>query len=61
MSKIVVAALQIGSDYAGKATLRNILVFEDSVVASGARLVVLPEAVLGGYPKGRSFGTQLGF
>ncbi|MDO6415350.1 carbon-nitrogen hydrolase family protein [Sphingomonas sp. BIUV-7] len=62
MSKVIVAALQIGSDYAGKAaTLHNILGFEDAIVASGARLVVLPEAVLGGYPKGESFGTRLGF
>ncbi len=62
MTKIVVAALQIGSDYAGKAaTLRNILGFEDRIAASGARLVVMPEALLGGYPKGEQFGTHLGY
>ncbi len=62
MSKITVAALQIGSDYAGKeATLRNVLSFEDRISASGARLVVMPEALLGGYPKGEQFGTRLGY
>ncbi|MBS0283156.1 MAG: carbon-nitrogen hydrolase family protein [Proteobacteria bacterium] len=62
MSKVTVAALQIGSDYAGKAaTLRDILAFEERIAASGATLVVMPEALLGGYPKGASFGTRLGY
>ncbi|QKS00108.1 carbon-nitrogen hydrolase family protein [Sphingomonas sp. CL5.1] len=62
MSNVTVAALQIGSDYAGKAaTLRNILAFEERIAASGATLVVMPEALLGGYPKGASFGTRLGY
>jgi nitrilase len=62
MSKITVAALQIGSDYRGKqATLANILSFEDAIASSGAALVVMPEALLGGYPKGEHFGTRLGF
>ncbi len=62
MTKIVVAALQIGSDYAGRAaTLRNVLDFEARIAASGARLVVMPEALLGGYPKGEQFGTRLGY
>lgn len=62
MSKVTVAALQIGSDYRGKATtLANILAFETNIAASGARLVVMPEALLGGYPKGEQFGTRLGF
>ncbi len=62
MTKIIVAALQIGSDYAGKAaTLRNVLDFEARIAASAARLVVMPEALLGGYPKGEQFGTRLGY
>jgi nitrilase len=62
MSKITIAALQIGSDYRGKAaTLANILAFEDRIAASGAQLVVMPEALLGGYPKGETFGTRLGY
>jgi nitrilase len=62
MTRIVVSALQIGSDYRGKAaTLEAILGFEDRIAASGAQLVVLPEALLGGYPKGEHFGTRLGY
>ncbi|MFT3978776.1 MAG: carbon-nitrogen hydrolase family protein [Sphingomonas bacterium] len=62
MGQVTVAALQIGADYAGKAsTLRNILAFEDRIRESGARLVVMPEALLGGYPKGETFGTRLGY
>jgi nitrilase len=62
MTKTIVAALQIGSDYRGKqATLDNILAFEERIAASGAKLVVMPEALLGGYPKGEEFGTRLGY
>ncbi|WP_336369428.1 carbon-nitrogen hydrolase family protein [Rahnella perminowiae] len=58
----VVAALQIGSSPEGKAaTLLNILSFEEQIRASGASLVVMPEALLGGYPKGEIFGTYLGY
>ncbi|GFE77281.1 carbon-nitrogen hydrolase family protein [Novosphingobium sp. TCA1] len=62
MNKISVAALQIGSDYAGKAaTLGNVMAFEDRIARSGASLVVMPEALFGGYPKGEMFGTRLGY
>jgi nitrilase len=58
----VVAALQIGSASAGTAaTVEKILGYERELAASGARLVVLPEAVLGGYPKGEIFGTRVGY
>lgn len=57
-----VAALQLGSNPDGTAaTLADILAREAEIKASGARLVVLPEALLGGYPKGETFGAQLGF
>ncbi|MGR3885805.1 carbon-nitrogen hydrolase family protein [Pseudomonas sp. 1152_12] len=57
-----VAALQIGSLPGGKQpTLAQILTYEDEIRRSGAQLVVMPEALLGGYPKGESFGTQLGY
>lgn len=57
-----VAALQIGSSPEGKAaTLADILSHEAAILASGAQLVVMPEALLGGYPKGESFGTHLGY
>jgi len=62
MSSTVIAALQIGSDPRGKgATLDAILAFEAEIAASGASLVVMPEALLGGYPKGEDFGTRLGY
>lgn len=62
MSKVVVGALQIGADYRGKdATLESVLAFENQIAASGASLIVMPEALLGGYPKGEHFGTHLGY
>jgi nitrilase len=62
MSKTMVAALQIGASPDGKApTLDRIMAYEAEIAAIEARLVVLPEAVLGGYPKGESFGTRLGY
>ena len=51
----VVGALQIGTGV----SLEQVLAFEDEIRASGASLVVLPEAVLGGYPRGEPFvGTS---
>ena len=62
MSKSIVAALQIGSLPGGKAdTLDQILSYETAIREAGAKLVVMPEALLGGYPKGEGFGTQLGY
>jgi len=62
MTRSTVAALQIGSLPGGKAqTLDLILSYEEAIVASGAALVVMPEALLGGYPKGEIFGTRLGY
>ncbi|QEI08867.1 carbon-nitrogen hydrolase family protein [Pigmentiphaga aceris] len=62
MPKSIVAALQIGSSPSGKAdTLQHILSFESQIIAAGASVVVMPEAVLGGYPKGEIFGTRLGY
>jgi nitrilase len=59
---VTLAALQIGSDPRGNAaTLDNILSFEREIVEAGAALVVMPEALLGGYPKGETFGTRLGY
>lgn len=57
-----VSALQIGTSPDGTAaTLAHILSYEDEIIASRSRLVVLPEAILGGYPKGSSFGTRVGY
>ena len=62
MNETVVAALQLGSSPEGKAaTLDKILGYEQKIVDSGAKLIVMPEALLGGYPKGEGFGTYLGY
>lgn len=62
MKETVVAALQVGSSHDGtQATLENILAYEEEIAASKAALVVMPEALLGGYPKGETFGTYLGY
>ncbi len=55
-------ALQLGSDPAGTAaTLATILGYRDAIAAARLDLLVLPEAVLGGYPKGSDFGVRLGY
>lgn len=62
MPKTVIAALQIGTSPDGSAsTVENILKYEPEIIETGCKLLVLPEALLGGYPKGSSFGTRLGF
>jgi nitrilase len=62
MAKSTVAALQIGALPGGKAqTLEQILSYETAIIEADASLVVMPEALLGGYPKGEGFGTQLGY
>lgn len=61
MKKTILAALQIGSETTTAATLDKILGFEDDIRQSGCDLLVLPEAILGGYPKGSDFGTRLGY
>lgn len=62
MQHKIIAALQLGTDPAGTAaTLDLIISFEAQIIAAGCDLVVMPEALLGGYPKGESFGTRLGY
>ena len=51
-----IGALQMGSSPAGKAaTLERILGFEQQIKQAGLGLIVMPEALLGGYPKGEIF------
>ncbi|PLW76099.1 carbon-nitrogen hydrolase family protein [Cohaesibacter celericrescens] len=58
----VIAALQIGSHPDGtQATLNRIQSFMGELKNAGTDVVVLPEATLGGYPKGADFGTKVGF
>lgn len=55
------AALQIGSRAATTDTLAAILARRDELKTAAPDLLVLPEAVLGGYPKGADFGVRLGY
>ncbi|MEP0190000.1 MAG: carbon-nitrogen hydrolase family protein [Erythrobacter sp.] len=62
MTNATIAALQIGSDLTGKAaTLDKIMSHQANIRGANIDLLVMPEALLGGYPKGATFGTQLGF
>ena len=62
MTLATIAALQIGSDPAGKAaSLEKVLSRETEIKGAGLDLLVMPEALLGGYPKGSDFGTRLGY
>lgn len=62
MRKKIIAALQIGSSPEGSAaTLSHILSFEEEIRRAQCDLVVMPEALLGGYPKGATFGTRVGY
>lgn len=61
-NKHIVAALQIGASPEGTpATIDKILSYEKEIVDKKIELVCIPEATIGGYPKGSSFGTQLGY
>lgn len=62
MTLKTISLLQIGSvPSSTQETLEKILSYEAEIKRSGADIVVMPEAILGGYPKGERFGTQLGF
>ncbi|GMM35496.1 Nit1 protein [Saccharomycopsis crataegensis] len=56
-----VAALQVGSAATTQQTLKKILSYESQLVEEKIDLVVIPEATLGGYPKGSTFGSYLGY
>lgn len=61
-NKHTVAALQIGSSPDGShATIQKILTYEAEIVKKNVELVVIPEATIGGYPKGSTFGAYLGY
>ena len=62
MNKKIIAALQLGSSADGTAaTLARIMSFKQAIEDSKCDLLVLPEALLGGYPKGADFGTRVGY
>ncbi|MFT3877651.1 MAG: carbon-nitrogen hydrolase family protein [Propioniciclava sp.] len=61
MTSLCVAVVQAGSTVFDTAhTLTRAEAFLREASARGARLVVLPEAFLGGYPKGLDFGITVG-
>jgi nitrilase len=55
------AALQIGSRATTAETLAAVMARRDELKAARPDLLVLPEALLGGYPKGADFGVRLGY
>ena len=62
MKQKIIAALQVGSDSKGTAaTLAKILAYEQEIKQSNCDLLLMPEALLGGYPKGADFGTRVGY
>jgi nitrilase len=62
MRSAIVAALQTGSQPGGTAaTLDRVSSFAGAIRDAGAQLVVMPEALLCGYPKGADFGARLGY
>lgn len=61
MTSVVVAAVQAGSTlFDTPATLAKAERYLREAASAGARLIVLPEAFLGGYPKGLDFGVTVG-
>jgi nitrilase len=55
------AALQMGSRTTTAATLAALMERRDELKAARPDLLLLPEALLGGYPKGADFGVRLGY
>ncbi|MFV0492182.1 MAG: carbon-nitrogen hydrolase family protein [Pseudorhodobacter sp.] len=61
MEKLKAAVVQIGSiPTDAMATVEKASARLREAAATGARLVVFPEALIGGYPKGASFGAPIG-
>src|SRR5690242_13748372 len=58
---VKVAVVQAGSVlFDTKATLSKLRHFAADAAAQGAQLMVFPEAFIGGYPKGVTFGAHVG-
>src|SRR3546814_17281832 len=54
----VVQAASLPEDSMASAATAASLI--DEAAGAGAKLIVFPEAFIGGYPKGHSFGTPVG-
>ena len=58
---VKVAVVQAGSVlYDTQATLAKLMRLAGEAAAEGAKLIVFPEAFVGGYPKGVTFGAHVG-
>jgi nitrilase len=55
------AALQLGSRATSAETLTALMARREELAAARPDLLVLPEALFGGYPKGADFGVRLGY
>jgi nitrilase len=61
MQKAIVAVVQAGSFvFDTRRTMERLKSYCEQAADDGARLVVFPEAFLGGYPKGIDFGARIG-
>jgi len=59
-TKFKVAVAQVSPDRDTVATLGKIATFSSEAVKWGAELVLFPEALIGGYPRGSGFGVVVG-
>jgi nitrilase len=55
-----VAVAQVSPTRDNVATLEKIAAFSSEAVKNGAELVLFPEALIGGYPRGSGFGVVVG-
>jgi nitrilase len=61
MSSVRVAVVQAASvGFDRERTIERLRTEAAAAAARGARLVVFPEAFVGGYPRGMDFGTTIG-
>jgi nitrilase len=61
VDKVIAAVVQAGTPvFDTKRTLEKIEAYCQEAASAGAKLVVFPEAFLGGYPKGLGFGAHVG-
>jgi nitrilase len=61
MERVTVAVIQAGSHlFDTAATLAKVKALTGDAARQGAQVIVLPEAIIGGYPKGLDFGVAVG-
>jgi nitrilase len=61
VDRVTVAVIQAGTTFCDtKRTLEKVEKYCEETANAGAKIVVFPEAFVGGYPKGLSFGAHVG-